>query len=457
MSQKPTLPKGTRDFGPDIMARRNFIFKTIRNVFEKFGFMPLETPSMENLNVLTGKYGDEGDQLLFKILNSGDFLSKTSQEEYNKGAKEMLPKIAKKGLRYDLTVPFARYVVMNQHNITFPFKRYQIQPVWRADRPQKGRYQEFYQCDADVVGTQSLICESEIVQIINEVFEKLTIDDYTIKINHRGILSGIVEHIGAKGKETDFFVAIDKLDKIGLDNVLKELSSKDFSSEAINTLTPFFNEKSDINGKINFLKNIFPVNSIGHQGVEDIETILNYIKTSGMENNNHLELDFTLARGLSYYTGAIFEVKVNNASFGSVSGGGRYDNLTGVFGLPNVSGVGFSFGVDRIYDVMDELTLFPKETASSTQILITNFDEESEKHALKILSSLRSAGIKSEIFPESVKLKKQLNYADKKNVPYVLLIGEEEINSQLFTLKNMIEGKQEKLPLEKIISTLTEE
>ncbi|MDH5366356.1 MAG: histidine--tRNA ligase [Cyclobacteriaceae bacterium] len=453
MSEKPTLPKGTRDFGPEIMVKRNFIFNNIRLVFEKFGFMSLETPSMENLNVLTGKYGDEGDQLLFKILNSGDYLSKTNQEDYNKGAKEMLSKISKKGLRYDLTVPFARYVVMNQHNITFPFKRYQIQPVWRADRPQKGRYQEFYQCDADVVGTSSLICESEIIQMINEVFQKLKINDYTIKINHRGILTGIVELIGAKGKEADFFVAIDKLDKIGFNRVLEELSSKNFSSDSLNKLKPFFDIKSDINGKITFLKNVFSANSSGYKGVEDIEAILNYIASSGVESS-HLNLDFTLARGLSYYTGAIFEVKVNNSSIGSVSGGGRYDNLTGVFGLPNVTGVGFSFGVDRIYDVMEELDIFPKETTSSTEVLVTNFDNVSEKHAIKILSSLRIAGIKSEIYPESVKLKKQMNYADKKNIPYVLLIGEEEIKNQQYTLKNMNNGSQNKLPLDEIIKTL---
>jgi len=451
MSQKPTIPKGTRDFGPDVMSKRNFIFNTIRTVFEKFGFMSLETPSLENLDVLTGKYGDEGDQLIFKILNSGDFLSKTSEEDFINGSRQMLPKISKKGLRYDLTVPFARYVVMNQHNITFPFKRFQIQPVWRADRPQKGRYQEFYQCDADVVGTTSLLCESEIIQMINEVFSLLKIEDYSIKINHRAILSGMVEFIEAKGKEADFFVAIDKLDKIGWDKVMEELLSKGFSQAALGKLSPFFKPYSSIEDKIVFLKSVFNNSNPGVKGIKDLETILNYVALSGLKNT-HLELDLTLARGLSYYTGAIFEVKVNNASIGSVSGGGRYDDLTGVFGLNDVSGVGFSFGVDRLYDVMEELSLFPNESMLSTEILITNFDENSEKEAIKILSILRKNGVKSELFPESVKLKKQLNYADKKNIPYVLLIGEEEIQSQLFTLKNMSEGLQEKLTLEDIIS-----
>ena len=363
----------------------------------------------------------------------------------------MLPKISKKGLRYDLTVPFARYVVMNQHNITFPFKRYQIQPVWRADRPQKGRYQEFYQCDADVVGTTSLLCESEIIQMINEVFSLLKIEDYSIKINHRAILSGMVEFIEAKGKEADFFVAIDKLDKIGWDKVMEELLSKGFSQAALGKLSPFFKPYSSIEDKIVFLKSVFNNSNPGVKGIKDLETILNYVALSGLKNT-HLELDLTLARGLSYYTGAIFEVKVNNASIGSVSGGGRYDDLTGVFGLNDVSGVGFSFGVDRLYDVMEELSLFPNESMLSTEILITNFDENSEKEAIKILSILRKNGVKSELFPESVKLKKQLNYADKKNIPYVLLIGEEEIQSQLFTLKNMSEGLQEKLTLEDIIS-----
>lgn len=454
MSQKPTLPKGTRDFGPEIMAKRNFIFNVIRTVFENFGFMPLETPSMENLNILTGKYGDEGDQLLFKILNSGDFLSKASIEDYNKGAKTMLPKVAEKGLRYDLTVPFARYVVMNRHNITFPFKRYQIQPVWRADRPQKGRYREFYQCDADVVGTKSLICESEIVQIINEVFSNLSITDYSIKINHRAILTGIVEVIGAKGKETEFYVAIDKLDKIGLEKVIEELLAKEFSNESLRKLRPFLEQNGNLDSQLEFLNSAFQNNSIGISGINDIKAILEHLNDSNA-STDHLELDFTLARGLSYYTGAILEVKVNNVSIGSVSGGGRYDDLTGVFGLPDVSGVGFSFGVDRIYDVMEELNIFPNESTANTQLLITNFDKNAEKHALSILSTLRSKGIKSEIFPESVKLKKQMNYADKKNIQFVLMVGEDEINSKRYTLKNMEDGSQEKLSLNEIISKLS--
>ena len=455
MSQKPTLPKGTRDFGPEIMAKRNFILNTIRSVFEKFGFMPLETPSMENLSVLTGKYGDEGDQLLFKILNSGDFLSKTDTKDFETGSKAMLPKIAEKGLRYDLTVPFARYVAMNRHNIAFPFKRYQIQPVWRADRPQKGRYREFYQCDADVVGTNSLICESEIVQIINEVFRKLNITDYAIKINHRSILTGIADKIGAKGMETDFFVAIDKLDKIGVEKVLEELSDKGFSSESIQALRPFLDTNFQTNEEcLDFLTKSLREEGIGASGVKDIKQVLAYLQEIGL-SNNHVELDFTLARGLSYYTGAIFEVKVNNVSIGSVSGGGRYDNLTGVFGLPDVPGVGFSFGVDRIYDVMEELALFPEATSTSTQVLLTNFDPEAEKHALWLLAKLRASEIKSEIYPDSVKLKKQLNYADKKNIPFVLMVGTEEIADKKYTLKDMKAGTQNQLSIEDIINELS--
>ena len=444
MSQKPSIPKGTRDFGPEKMGKRNFIFNTIKSVFEKYSFMPLETPTMENLSVLTGKYGDEGDQLVFKILNSGDFLSKTSEDDLKNGHKQLLPKISEKGLRYDLTVPFARYVVMNQHDITFPFKRYQIQPVWRADRPQRGRYREFYQCDADVVGTKSLLCEAEIILMINEVFAKLGIDDFDIKINHRQILAAIVDQIGATGKASDFFVAIDKLDKIGLDKVLEELRSKRFDEKALKQLTPILSQKGNISDNIIFLKGLFDQNEAGTKGVEEIESVLSYLEQFGLKENN-LDLDFTLARGLSYYTGMIFEVKVNNVSIGSVSGGGRYDDLTGVFGLKNVSGVGFSFGVDRIYDVMEELSIFPEETIYSTEVLIVNFGQDALSHHISLLAALRSAGIKSELYPDEAKLKKQMNYAHKKKIPYVILMGSDEIEAGKYTIKNMRSGTQKAL------------
>lgn len=453
MSQKPSIPKGTRDFGPEKMAKRNFIFNTIRGVFEKYSFMPLETPTMENLSVLTGKYGDEGDQLIFKILNSGDFLSKTSIEDLSNGHKQLMPKISEKGLRYDLTVPFARYVVMNQNEITFPFKRYQIQPVWRADRPQRGRYREFYQCDADVVGTKSLLCEAEIILMINEIFAQLGITDYDIKINHRQILTGIVEQIGASGKSSDFFVAIDKLDKIGLDKVLEELREKGFEESSLAQLSPILSHKGDITDNINYLKTLFKDNEQGAKGVEEIQGVLDYLTQFNLEES-HLDLDFTLARGLSYYTGAIFEVKVNNVSIGSVSGGGRYDDLTGVFGLKDVSGVGFSFGVDRIYDVMEELNIFPEETTSSAEVLIINFGEETLAHHISLLADLRKEGIRSELFPDEVKLKKQMNYANKKNIPFVILMGSKEIEIGKYTIKDMRSGTQEALSPKEIIEQI---
>lgn len=453
MSQKPSIPKGTRDFGPEKMVKRNFIFNTIRGVFEKYSFMPLETPTMENLSVLTGKYGDEGDQLIFKILNSGDFLSKTSEQDLSNGHRQLVSKISEKCLRYDLTVPFARYVVMNQNEITFPFKRYQIQPVWRADRPQRGRYREFYQCDADVVGTKSLLCEAEIILMINEVFTHLGITDYDIKINHRQILTGIVEQIGATGKSSDFFVAIDKLDKIGLDKVLVELKEKGFNDTALTKLTPILSHKGDLIENINYLKSIFIDNEQGTKGVEEIQIVLDYLTQFNLKEN-HLDLDFTLARGLSYYTGAIFEVKVNNVSIGSVSGGGRYDDLTGVFGLKDVSGVGFSFGVDRIYDVMEELDIFPKETTSSAEVLIINFGQDTLAHHVSLLADLRKAGIKSELFPDDAKLKKQMNYANKKNIPFVILMGSQEIESGKFTMKDMRSGTQQALSSKEIIELI---
>jgi histidyl-tRNA synthetase len=460
--EKPTLPKGTRDFGPTQMARRYFILNNIRQVFQKYGFQPLETPAMENLSTLTGKYGEEGDQLLFKILNSGDFLKDVDQERLNtKDSKHITFSIAEKGLRYDLTVPFARYVVMNRNEITFPFKRYQIQPVWRADRPQKGRYREFYQCDADVVGTDSLICEAEIVMMIKEVFKGLGIEDYSVKINHRAILSGLAELCDAKGlpagqagNESSLFVAIDKLDKIGEEKVKEELRSRGFSENSLNTLFEILNYKGTTQQKIEFLSNKFSSTPTGQKGVSDFKEVLNLLSGYGA-TEDHVEFDIALARGLSYYTGCIFEVKINNVSIGSVSGGGRYDNLTGVFGLPGVSGVGFSFGVDRLYDAMEELRLFPQEAEISSKVLIAHFDPESQRYGLKVLQSLRAKGIASEIYPDPVKIQKQLDYANKKSIPFTIIIGSDEVTSGLLAFKNMKTGEQQKISIEKIISLLT--
>ncbi|WMJ73465.1 histidine--tRNA ligase [Cytophagaceae bacterium ABcell3] len=452
--QKPTLPKGTRDFGPDKMVRRNYIFNIIRRCFHKYGFLPLETPALENLSVLTGKYGDEGDKLIFKILNSGDFLKKVTQEDINQGAATLTPKISEKALKYDLTVPFARYVVMNRHEITFPFKRFQIQPVWRADNPQKGRYREFYQCDADVIGTRSLICEAELIMLLNEVFSELNIEDISIKINNRKVLSGITEIIGKKGSETDLCVAIDKLDKIGREGVTKELQTKGFSDEEISCLDPLFNLSGNHEHVITALKELLATSEVGLQGVEELEQVYEYLIASGYEGRLP-EPDITLARGLNYYTGAILEVKVNNVKIGSISGGGRYDNLTGVFGMPDVSGVGISFGVDRIYDVMEELNLFPTELQqASSAVLVASFDKESEKYSLSLIRRLREAGISSEMYPEPVKMKKQLNYANAKNIPNVIIIGSEEISSGLLSIKNMETGNQAKKTVDEIIAEL---
>jgi len=453
-TNKPTIPKGTRDFGPDKMLKRQFIFNTIRRVFEKFGYQPLETPAMEHLSVLTGKYGEEGDKLLYKILNSGDFLSKTRQEDIESGSKSLTFKIAEKGLRYDLTVPFARYVVMNQHEISFPFKRYQIQPVWRADRPQKGRYREFYQCDADVVGTDSLVCEAEIILMINEVMANLRISDFTIKLNHRKLLTAITELIGAPGQEAAFCVAIDKIDKIGRNKVEEELVNSGFSKKSISKLGPVFDIEGSATEKIAKLQEIIGLQENGRKGISDIKDIFEYLSHFELQNH-HIDLDITLARGLSYYTGTILEVEANNSGIkSSITGGGRYDNLTGVFGLNDVSGVGFSFGVDRIYDVMEDLDVFPKEYESSTSVLLLNFDQRSMLHCFKVLKALRQADIKCEIYPDPVKIKKQMNYANKKAVPFVLMIGENEINEGKYQLKNMASGEQQKLSLEEIISQL---
>ncbi|HNV28950.1 MAG TPA: histidine--tRNA ligase [Cyclobacteriaceae bacterium] len=452
--EKPTLPKGTRDFGPAQMAKRQFILNTIRQVFQKYGFQPLETPAMENLTTLTGKYGEEGDQLLFKILNSGDFLKEVdAQKLESKNSKGITFDISEKGLRYDLTVPFARYVVMNRNEITFPFKRFQIQPVWRADRPQKGRYREFYQCDADVVGTDSLICEAEIVLMIKDVFQALGIGHYTIKLNHRAILSGLAELCEAKGNESSLFIAIDKLDKIGEEKVKEELRSRGFSETSLIILFEILNFKGTTQQKIEFLTNKFSNSPTGQKGIADFKEVLNLLSEYGT-TEEHVEFDIALARGLSYYTGCIFEVKINNVSIGSVSGGGRYDNLTGVFGLPGVSGVGFSFGVDRLYDAMEELKLFPQEAQISSKVLITHFDLESQRYGLKVLQMLRANGIASEIYPDSVKIQKQLDYANKKLVPYTIVIGSEEVKSGLLAFKNMKTGEQTKSGIDDILKTL---
>lgn len=456
---KPTLPKGTRDFSPEEMVKRNFIFDTIKSVFRKFGYQEIQTPSMENLETLTGKYGDEGDKLIFKILNSGDFLSKVSPEELQTtDAKKLTSKVSEKALRYDLTVPFARYVVAHQNDISLPFKRFQIQPVWRADRPQKGRYREFYQCDADVVGSESLLNEAEFVLIYQEALSKLGLKDFSILINNRKILSGIAEIIGKPELIIDMTVAIDKLDKIGFDGVCKELLERGFTQNDIEKLQPIIEQKGSNSEKILALKKVLAHSEIGQKGVEELESIFNYIHQLQAPNTTspapNVELDITLARGLNYYTGAIFEVKSNEVAMGSIGGGGRYDDLTSMFGLKNLSGVGISFGADRIYDVLEELGAFPKNTNETTKVLISNFDETAEKFALPLLSQLRAAGIATELYPEAAKLKKQLGYADAKRIPYVLLIGDEEMASGLLSLKNMESGEQSTLTIQAILAQL---
>ena len=459
---KPTLPQGTRDFGPATMAKRQFILNHIRSVFQLFGFQPLETPAMENLSTLTGKYGEEGDQLLFKILNSGDYLNKEKNGAFlvqdnllqDRDSKKLTLKIAEKGLRYDLTVPFARYVVMNRPEITFPFKRYQIQPVWRADRPQRGRYREFYQCDADVVGTNSLICEVEIILMIREVFRRLSITDYSIKINHRAILSGIAEAVGALDKQTALFVAIDKRDKVGDEKVKEELETAGFTPESIAELFTMLSIKGSTLNKLTFLTSRFSGKSQGHRGILDLQEILNLLESFGV-NDEHLEFDVSLARGLSYYTGCIFEVKVHNTGLGSVSGGGRYDNLTASFGdKDNLSGVGFSFGVDRLYDALEALQLFPKEAQQSSKVLICHFDEASQLYGLKLLNQLRANGIAAEVYPDHAKIKKQLDYANRKMIAYTIVIGSEEMESGLLSIKDMNSGEQKKMSLDDIVKAL---
>lgn len=452
MAAKPGIPKGTRDFSPVEMAKRNYIFNTIREVFYLYGFQQIETPSMENLSTLMGKYGDEGDKLLFKIQNSGDYFSGLTDEELlSRNAAKLASKFCEKGLRYDLTVPFARYVVMHRDEIAFPFKRFQIQPVWRADRPQKGRYREFYQCDADVVGSNSLLNEVELVQMINTVFRKFGIR-VSIKINNRKILSGIAEIIGEADKIVDITVAIDKLDKIGLDNVNAELASKGIPQEAIDKLQPIILLSGTNEEKLETLKTVLAASETGLKGVEESEFILKTIAGLGIQSD--VELDLTLARGLNYYTGAIFEVKALDVQIGSISGGGRYDNLTGVFGMEGVSGVGISFGADRIYDVLNQLDLYPKDAVDGTQLLFVNFGEAEAAYVLPVLAKVRAAGIRAEIYPDSAKMKKQMGYANNKAIPFVAIVGENEMNEGKLTLKNMTTGEQSLVTPDELIDAI---
>ncbi|PKQ69138.1 histidine--tRNA ligase [Labilibaculum manganireducens] len=453
MAQKPSIPKGTRDFSPVEMVKRNYIFDTIKEVFQLYGFMPIETPSMENLSTLMGKYGEEGDKLLFKVLNSGDFLSKINEDQIReKNSVKLTTKISEKGLRYDLTVPFARYVVQHRNEIDFPFKRYQIQPVWRADRPQKGRYREFFQCDVDVIGSNSLLNEVELIQIVDQVYKRLQLN-VVVKLNNRKILAGIAEIIGEAEKIVDITVAIDKLDKIGLENVNKELADKGISQEAIDTLQPIILLSGSNSEKLAQLKELLSSSEIGMKGIEELETVFTYL--SQLDVQTEVELDLTLARGLNYYTGAIFEVKSKDMEFGSITGGGRYDDLTGIFGLKDVSGVGISFGADRIYDVLEQMDKFPSNTGITTKVLFINFGEKEEAFCLPILAKLRANGINAEIYPDSSKMKKQMTYANNKNIPFVILVGESEVEEGVVSLKNMESGDQEKLTPDQLIERLS--
>ncbi len=459
MAQKPSIPKGTRDFSPEEMVKRNYIFDAIRQVFQHYGYLPIETPAMENLSTLMGKYGEEGDKLIFKILNSGNYFSEFKKDEElletkKQGEKVFTKYISEKALKYDLTVPFARYVVQHQNEITFPFKRYQIQPVWRADRPQKGRYREFYQCDADVIGSNSLINEVELIQMIDDVFNRLNIP-VIIKINNRKILSGIAEAIGEAHRIIDITVAIDKLDKIGIEGVNNELRENGISKEAIEQLQPLITFQGTTIEKIIFLKQLLSDSAIGLKGIEEVEYIF---RTVSMIANieSEIELDISLARGLNYYTGAIFEVKANAGTLSSsICGGGRYDDLTGIFGLPNMSGVGISFGADRIYDVMNELNLFPTAITASTKLLFVTFGETEQNYCLPLLKKIRKAGINAEIYPDAgTKMKKQMSYADNKKIPFVVIIGSDEMQSGMLTLKNMVSGEQEKITIDYLIEKL---
>jgi histidyl-tRNA synthetase len=481
--QKPSIPQGTRDFGPAQVARRQHIFNVIRRTFEQFGYAPLETPTLENLSVLTGKYGDEGDQLLFKVLNSGNFLQNerrgvitpnVTPEDLEAGPRVVLPKIAEKGLRYDLTVPFARYVAMNRGTLTFPFRRYQMQPVWRADRPQRGRYREFYQCDADVVGTNSLLCEAEIVLMMAQVLNGLGLYDFTIKINHRGVLRNVYQALGGEGAETDLFVAIDKLDKIGREGVTKELLEKGFTSPVIDTLFELLSVAGTFSEKLERLLAGFATAGVApdgpepteddrsasaalnaYRGLAELQEVHDLLTASEFKQFDRLEFDPTLARGLSYYTGCIFEVKINNVAMGSVSGGGRYDNLTGSFGLPGVSGVGFSFGVDRLYDCLEELNLFTETSETPTRCLLTHFDAASGRAALPLLAQLRAANIPAELYPDASKLQKQFKYADAKGIPLVLILGPEELAQGIVKIKILKTGEERELRIDEVVSALS--
>ena len=455
MAQKPSIPKGTRDFGPVEMAKRNYIFNTIREVYALYGFQQIETPAMETLQTLMGKYGEEGDKLLFKVLNSGDFLNKVSDEELSeRNALHLASKLCEKGLRYDLTVPFARYVVMHRDELQLPFKRYQIQPVWRADRPQKGRYREFYQCDADVVGSDSLLNEVELMQIVDEVFSRFGIR-IVIKINNRKILSGIAEVIGAADKIVDITVAIDKLDKIGIDNVNQELRNNGLNEEQIARLQPIIALSGTNDEKLATIAEVLKDSETGLKGIEECRFILDTLKATGLKNA--IQLDLTLARGLNYYTGAIFEVKALDVEIGSITGGGRYDNLTGIFGMPGLSGVGISFGADRIYDVLNQLDLYPQDSVNATRLLFINFGQQETAYCLPIINKVRACGICAEIYPDAAKMKKQMSYANAKQIAYVALAGETEISQQKITLKNMATGEQQLLTVDELISRIKAE
>ncbi|MCR5819277.1 MAG: histidine--tRNA ligase [Prevotella sp.] len=461
MANKPSIPKGTRDFGPIEMAKRNYIFNTIRSVYELYGFQQIETPAQETLQTLMGKYGEEGDKLLFKILNSGDYLSKVSDEEFSEhNSLRLAAKLCEKGLRYDLTVPFARYVVMHRDELQLPFKRYQVQPVWRADRPQKGRYREFYQFDGDVVGSDSLINEVELMQIVDTVFTRFGVR-VQIHINNRKILTGIAEVIGAADKIVDITVAIDKLDKIGIDNVNAELREDGLSEEQIAKLQPIILLEGTNEEKLNTIAEVLKDSEMGLKGVEETRYILSMLGSANCGAtdsvpalNNELVLDLTLARGLSYYTGAIFEVKALDTPMGSISGGGRYDNLTGIFGMPGLSGVGISFGVDRIYDVLNALDLYPKDSLQTSQILFINFGEKETAYCMPIVAKVRAAGIRAELYPDAAKMKKQMSYANAKQIPFVALAGDNEIAEKKITLKNMATGEQQLVTLEELIDKL---
>lgn len=457
---RPSIPKGTRDFSPEDMLKRNYIFDTIRTSFQRFGYLPLETPSMENLDTLLGKYGEEGDKLIFKILNSGNYFSSFKDdadllETKMKGEKSFSFRISEKALRYDLTVPFARYVVMHQHEITFPFKRYQIQPVWRADRPQKGRYREFYQCDADVIGSSSLLCELELVQLLDDVFSKFGLKAL-VQINNRKILTGIAEVLGEANRIIDITVAIDKLDKIGVEKVKEELRVKGLSEAAISGLAPILDFKGDDAAKLAMLKQLLSKSETGMQGIGEVEQLFSYASNLSFSHIRY-ELDITLARGLNYYTGAIFEVKVDDkrsAFTSSICGGGRYDDLTGIFGLPGVSGVGISFGADRICDVLEEVQLFPAQSTVATKVLVVNFGEEDLPYALSVLESVRKGGVNAELYPDAAKMKKQFSYADDRKIPFVIVAGSEERKSGTVLLKNMKDGSQSQYTIEALISNL---